>query len=90
MKLTKDRMYEIVEVEEDHIWHEELGHSACLVGLIVKIDSPAEAYTQILLKDTKNSTFTPGRPSCFVQVRGITFRPLNLKDQAAIENAHGS
>lgn len=78
-------MYEITSLTEGHVWT-----GARLVGLIVSADKPGRQYTNLPVH--KLNGHRPFACSIYVDLVGITFRPLNQRDQAKIEkeNARGS
>ena len=89
MKLTKERMYEITSLPKKHLWARRERKIKPLVGATIPFAILSTDYSQVVIQK-RNSAKRPFLSRLLLDMNAVTFRPLNQKDQAAIENAHGS
>ncbi len=88
-KLEAGRMYEITGVAANHAWASSRSDSCPLLRAIVSSTSPERRYQPLTIHKQGPRRIYNLHP--YVDLVGLTFRPLNKKDQAKIEeNAHGS
>ena len=82
-KLEAGRMYEITSVSSDNVWGSKTSKPSTILGAIISADKPARRYTPLTIHKQGAGHVHLAHP--YIGLVGITFRPLNKKDQAKIE-----
>jgi len=84
-QLDPERYYEITAVEPDHIWYATPGGDFDIVGVVIQQDPDAEPNGIYLRIKKPSANGFPTTEQVGMFRKGLTFRPLSIKEQEKID-----